>query len=86
MTGVSISNNLSDMFVGRCLRIGAPWDMAHELGVRACVVCVHSASVGPTLSSRGGLTEHVKRVHQKLARYKCQHCYITGSVSHIMKT
>ena len=27
-----------------------------------------------TLSSRGGLTEHVKIVHQKLARYQCQHC------------
>ena len=27
-----------------------------------------------TLSTRGGLTEHVKHVHQKLARYKCQHC------------
>ena len=27
-----------------------------------------------TLSSRGGLTEHVKHVHQKLARYPCQQC------------
>ena len=27
-----------------------------------------------TLSTRGGLTEHVKHVHQKLARYQCQHC------------
>ena len=27
-----------------------------------------------TLSSRSGLTAHVKRVHQKLARYPCQHC------------
>ena len=27
-----------------------------------------------TLSTRGGLTEHVKHVHQKLARYQCEHC------------
>ena len=27
-----------------------------------------------TLSSLGGLTAHVKRVHQKLTRYQCQHC------------
>ena len=27
-----------------------------------------------TLSSRGGLTEHVKIVHQKLSRYQCEHC------------
>ncbi len=27
-----------------------------------------------TLSTRRGLTEHVKHVHQKLARYQCQHC------------
>ena len=27
-----------------------------------------------TLSTRGGLTEHVNHVHQKLARYKCEHC------------
>ena len=35
------------------------------------VVCPHCQC---TLSSRGGLTEHVKYVHQKLARYQCQHC------------
>ena len=27
-----------------------------------------------TLSTRSGLTEHVKHVHQKLARYQCEHC------------
>ena len=27
-----------------------------------------------TLSTKGGLTEHVKHVHPKLARYPCQHC------------
>ena len=27
-----------------------------------------------TLSSRGGLTAHVKIVHEKLARYRCEHC------------
>ena len=27
-----------------------------------------------TLSTRGGLTEHVKIVHQKLAIYQCEHC------------
>ena len=34
-------------------------------------VCPHCQC---TLSSRGGLTEHVKRVHQKLARYQCPQC------------
>ena len=27
-----------------------------------------------TLSSRGGLTAHVKIVHEKLAKYQCEHC------------
>ena len=27
-----------------------------------------------TLASRRGLTEHIKSVHQKLAKYQCQHC------------
>ena len=27
-----------------------------------------------TFASRGGVTEHVKHVHQKLARYQCAHC------------
>ena len=27
-----------------------------------------------TFTRRGGLTEHVKHIHQKLARYQCEHC------------
>ena len=27
-----------------------------------------------TLSSLGGLTDHVKHVHQKLTSYRCEHC------------
>ena len=27
-----------------------------------------------TFASRGGLREHVKHIHQQLARYHCEHC------------
>ena len=39
------TNNLSDIFVGRYLRRGAPWDITQVLRARACSLCVHSASV-----------------------------------------
>ena len=49
-----------------------------SLGHQTITKCVGMCFVCPqcqcTLSSRGGLTEHVKYVHQKLARYQCQHC------------
>ena len=45
MAVVDESKNLSDMFVSRFLRIGAPRDMTQVLSARARALCVHSASV-----------------------------------------
>ena len=49
-----------------------------SLGHDTIATCAGMRFVCPqcqcTLSTRGGLTEHVKHVHQKLARYQCEHC------------
>ena len=49
-----------------------------SLGEDARTKCASLRFVCPqcqcTLSSKGGLAEHVKIVHQKLARHQCQHC------------
>ena len=49
-----------------------------SLGHDTSTKCAGTRFVCPqcqcTLSSRGGLTAHVKIVHEKLARYQCEHC------------
>ena len=49
-----------------------------SLGHDTSTKCAGTRFVCPqcqcTLSSRGGLTAHVKIVHEKLARYQCDHC------------
>ena len=49
-----------------------------SLGHDTSTKCAGTRFVCPqcqcTLASRRGLTEHIKSVHQKLAKYQCQHC------------
>ena len=50
--------------------------LGHDTRTKCAVtrfVCP-SASVRCLVSLRGGLTAHVKIVHEKLARYQCEHC------------
>ena len=45
-----------------------PSGTKHVAGRIVCVQCKC------TFVSKGGLNEHIKRVHQKLARYQCEAC------------
>ena len=49
-----------------------------SLGHDSMTKCADMRFVCPqcrcALSTKCGLTEHVKHAHQKIARYKCQHC------------
>ena len=71
---------------GSCRQIQEPVRHVHgsvskersSLGHDTITKCAGLRFVCPqcqcTLSSLGGLTQHVKHVHHKLARYQCQHC------------